>query len=451
MDVGTLSKEGLASRAEGGLSFMQRDVVDEFMVFPEDGNKENDVTHIEEELRKLSSAIVPIRDGKELVFWAASLTENQAEKAREIEKVKNVQESTSAIVENEEMQERDLPRRKLPSPSDLSDVRKRDLDYVAQKDAVPELVAISQPRTEPDISQLKNKYVYDSRAGENSFVYHLELGVAYKNTQEFTKVIPILTPVASVKKMAPFDDESLNSHATCVADKAVGTKFGAAKKATLVVVKMAGVLKSDILQAVIAVINDLRANPERRKKSVVTLSLYWPVTTGSGAITTWERDLRRKIKEIIDMDVPFVNAAGNFGSQLGRHAIDTVPGVFEETDVPIINVGNADANGIIRPNSQGGAHLWMYATGDVTCYSKAGAVTTKDGTSFAAPLVAGEIANLLSREHVPFDTSDGKLVNSLREYLRSEGSWERTAPDGTKARMLWNGATEKDIQKAKAA
>ncbi|CAJ2503214.1 Uu.00g106080.m01.CDS01 [Anthostomella pinea] len=154
------------------------------------------------------------------------------------------------------------------------------------------------------------------------------------------------------------------------------------------------------------------------------------------------------------MDVPFVAAAGNHALKEGRHNIDVVPQVLEGTNLPIINAGNADANGIIMPGSQRGDHLWLYATGkDISCYSKDGSILEKEsGTSFSTPLVAGEIANLLSRREVPFDTSDGKLVNSLREYLRSnKGSWERTAPDGTKARMLWNGATEKYIQKAKAA
>lgn len=59
-------------------------------------------------------------------------------------------------------------------------------------------------------------------------------------------------------------------------------------------------------------------------------------------------------------------------------------------------------------------------------------------------MVAGEIANLLSYETVPFDTSDGNLVRNLIAYLQSdEGSWERFPG----IRVLWNGVEEGDNPK----
>lgn len=64
----------------------------------------------------------------------------------------------------------------------------------------------------------------------------------------------------------------------------------------------------------------------------------------------------------------------------------------------------------------------------------------------AAPLVAGEIANLLSYDTVPFDTSDGKLVRSVRDYLVNSpaAGWPRKPTD---VRVLWNGVTEADNPK----
>lgn len=65
-------------------------------------------------------------------------------------------------------------------------------------------------------------------------------------------------------------------------------------------------------------------------------------------------------------------------------------------------------------------------------------------TYSATPLVAGEIANLLSYETVPFDTSDGNLVRNLKAYLQSDkGGWERVPG----IRVIWNGVTEENIAK----
>jgi hypothetical protein len=67
--------------------------------------------------------------------------------------------------------------------------------------------------------------------------------------------------------------------------------------------------------------------------------------------------------------------------------------------------------------------------------------TNKGGTSFATTIVAGEAADLLSYEIVPFDTSDGNLVKNLRDYLQTNAaSWARTP----NIRVIWNGVTEKD-------
>ncbi|KAF5638003.1 hypothetical protein F52700_4706 [Fusarium sp. NRRL 52700] len=81
--------------------------------------------------------------------------------------------------------------------------------------------------------------------------------------------------------------------------------------------------------------------------------------------------------------------------------------------------------------SKGGPHVTLHAVGDpIECLPR----DSKDpfeqtGTACdykAASKVAGEIANLLSYENVPFDTSDRNLVKNLKAYLQSAAaSWER--------------------------
>lgn len=55
-------------------------------------------------------------------------------------------------------------------------------------------------------------------------------------------------------------------------------------------------------------------------------------------------------------------------------------------------------------------------------------------------MVAGEIANLLSYDKVPIDTSDGQVVKNMRDYLETSDTagWVRTV----NLRVLWNGVTE---------
>jgi hypothetical protein len=134
---------------------------------------------------------------------------------------------------------------------------------------------------------------------------------------------------------------------------------------------------------------------------------------------------------------------------------------MEGPDLPLIVVGSVDSTGNRSEFSKGGPHVTLHAVGDpIECLPR----DSKDpveraGTSYgmpiditksflkltqastAAPQVAGEIANLLSYEKVPFDTSDGNLVKNLKTYLQSDAaSWERYPG----IRVLWNGVREEN-------
>lgn len=74
---------------------------------------------------------------------------------------------------------------------------------------------------------------------------------------------------------------------------------------------------------------------------------------------------------------------------------------------------------------------------------------TDSGFSSAAPIAAGEVANLLSRNDpsLPFNKpglSDREFVTKLRDYVRDEAS--RISPSGTK--VLNNGVTKESYEKA---
>ncbi|KPM39889.1 hypothetical protein AK830_g6661 [Neonectria ditissima] len=163
--------------------------------------------------------------------------------------------------------------------------------------------------------------------------------------------------------------------------------------------------------------DDIDANPERRKKSVVTMSL----TLGD----EWEDDLISSVtvqlQDLFARDVPFVCISGNSDEGFEGEEVDEYPALLEGPDLPIIVVGSVNLRGERSETSKGGPHVTIHAPRQW--------------------LVAGEIANLLSYETVPFDTSDGVLVENLKAYLQSDqGSWERAQG----VRVLWNGVTEVD-------
>ncbi|KAG4255894.1 hypothetical protein FPRO04_11513 [Fusarium proliferatum] len=284
-----------------------------------------------------------VSDGK-LSKWTADLSNEQVAQVKAIHGVKGV---------------RPVPRGRrcrlgIKSTQSLESQAQQEILYETQSGAPTELVSISQPSTIPQLRDLKN-YVHESHSGGQSFLYYVETGVAFKaQREEFRNVASqhLLTDIAMENGDKPWfddddegeDDEDMHSHGTCGAGKALGTRFGVSKKATLIVVRMHEVTSEEFQAALELILADLEDHPE----------LGDPIEC------------------------------------LPRDSKDPVE---------------------------------------------------RAGTSYAAPQVAGEIANLLSYEKVPFDTSDGNLVKNLKTYLQSDAaSWERYPG----IRVLWNGVREEN-------
>lgn len=290
-----------------------------------------------------------------------------------------------------------------PAPSKKKKKKERDLSYNKRDTALvlqdpattpPDLAFVS---TAPEISPADGShYVYHQAAGEDINVYVVDTGAQTENS-EFTSGVIKRWLYAYDCPPAEIDDYP-GGHGTCSASKVAGVNFGVAKKASLIIVRLK-MNASSMLSGYVKVLNDLR----RRKKAGERIQGYNIVTTSVNAVigpgSEWKTTLTTMtslISAIINLyGVVFVCAAGNRGPEdLGKNV---VPASLSQK-LPIITVGSVDpATGVRRPSSPGGPLITIYAPGLVKCASPTtpgGRV--KDGTSYAAPMVAGLAAYYFS-------------------------------------------------------
>lgn len=258
------------------------------------------------------------------------------------------------------------------------------------------------------------------------------------------------TDEAKIRNLQPFMDLGLvpdsPSHSTCTASKAVSKTYGAAKQAKLIVVQMPFLDGFQINDALRKIMADVSSKPDRQRRSVVTMSLGKPFDPNNQFQVT----LKSLIQDLMDMDIPMFVPAGNNAAISPK--VDDAPAIWASNDYPLLSIGSTNFAGERSSISQVGDQVFLYAPGeDITGVPRNShsPSTGNLGTSFACPLVAGQVANLLSYDQVPFDTSNGHLVKNLRDYLKTDAaSWSRGKDaDGNDVRMIWNGVTEKDNPK----
>lgn len=117
-----------------------------------------------------------------------------------------------------------------------------------------------------------------------------------------------------------------------------------------------------------AVQQDLKAHPDRQHKSVVLTSrgTFPSYTPAEAKSNPWvQRTFGKTLKKLLDLGVPIVCASGNNTPKQPRAAvIDSLPMVLQADDMPIINVGAAQANGQRLAMSQDGPQVTIYAPGE---------------------------------------------------------------------------------------
>lgn len=222
----------------------------------------------------------------------------------------------------------------------------------------------------------KASYTYDSTAGEGVFAYVLDSGI-YLEHEEFQGRAVFGADTSGV--------DSQKQHGTLVAAIVNGATYGVAKKATVVDVQVLGDntgTTSGVIDGVAWTVNDIVAK-KRAGKAVINMSL-------SGASSEIMNDA---VQKAIDAGVPVVAAAGN----MNENAANWSPG----NNPNVITVAASNKNYQRWQHSNWGPACDIFAPGEEILSAWPTSSTgsrTADGTSEAAPHVAGVIAYLLALE-----------------------------------------------------
>jgi hypothetical protein len=152
----------------------------------------------------------------------------------------------------------------------------------------------------------------------------------------------------------------------------------------LVVVRLYLIHTDEFREALDLIIHDLDEHPERRKKSVVTMSLSIGQDWEDGLID----QIRGRLNALFDRDVPFVCNSGNIDPvENDSEEVNEYPALLEGPDFPLIVVGSVNSEGALSDFSQRGPHVTLHAVGeDILCLPKDSQTPMrKDGTSFGMP------------------------------------------------------------------
>ncbi|GIF62216.1 hypothetical protein Ais01nite_02510 [Asanoa ishikariensis] len=230
---------------------------------------------------------------------------------------------------------------------------------------------------------LNGAYSYPN-AGEGVTVYVLDTGLRITHT-EFDSGARARWGWDFVG-MDPISDDCGN-HGTHVAGTIAGTKYGVAKKATVVGVRVLDCGPNTLISKIAAGIDYVVQHAPR--PAVINMSIECKLPSGQSC--SWPT-LDSTVNSAIQAGIPVVFAAGNFNNDACKRGLAGIPNA--------IVVGGTESNDSRSGSSNWGACVDIYAPGEsiVSAGSASDtAVLSLNGTSMAAPHVTGAVALIMAR------------------------------------------------------
>ncbi|KAM5350432.1 hypothetical protein ACJ41O_006937 [Fusarium nematophilum] len=288
------------------------------------------------------------------------------------------------------------------SPSELTDIVNSDLvDYI-EKDSIVHATSVAagteqlQKRAyttqvnapwglarishNSGTSSFGTDYYYDTTAGTGVRVYVVDSGIRTTHTDFGGRAIWGANFISG----SPNTDEF--GHGTHVAGTIAGKRFGVAKSATVVAVKVLDETGSGATSGIILGLNWAVNNAKSRgaqKKSVVNLSL--------GSLYT--ASVNAAVKAATDAGLTVVVAAGNSNDDSSYYSPASAPSA--------ITVGAVEGSNTRTWFSNYGSLVDIFAPGDATIsayHTSDSATRYLAGTSMASPHVAGLAAYFIAKE-----------------------------------------------------
>lgn len=382
-----------------------------------------------------------------------------------------------------------------------SRVQKRALGDLDRRDDAPDhLQLLSEGKwhhNEP--SSQFDQYLYDPTNGKGQTIYIIDSGY-YEDAQDFQNTdereirgytVPNQITLSQITELGDRAPENLRDyrqsfHGTKVACVAAGKVRGVAPLANLVIVKfrngaknkfnpnapyiMQGVTYWAINDAWMFVLNDIAA--QRRNgntgKFIINMSYGW-----KESISDWDRRsvlVETLIQRAWIADAVVVVPTGNDGDDDQPRGLQhETPARMGTTANALITVGGVDASGFLWAKTtpdlgqgQGGsislyaqAYQLTLASGDPNAGAD-GTVSNQEGTSFAAPAVAGLAAYFFSLPSLSGEWHAGSIAQNMKDYLvaqawqRQDGAIDSAVPPRTpyvkpapgSLRVAWNRAPD---------
>ncbi|KAL8758120.1 MAG: hypothetical protein Q9184_004021 [Pyrenodesmia sp. 2 TL-2023] len=325
-------------------------------------------------------------------------------------------------------------------------------EYRVQHSPPEELRVISQPPGPEPIDRYHD-YVYRSDLQKPVFIYHAELGINANHIDFAGRQVEWLYTDRAKATGHESETESPSTrapgHSTCTASKAAGKIYGSSRLATLVVVKMPDLTPLSTGE-VFSTITDHILENGRRGQSIISVS--WgskaPVSIedhNRGVHWSHWRRVGRQVGELDALSI-ILFAAGNAALEMDslgrdRRDVDTAPAIYAArlAITKALAVSNVDNRGRLWRTSQSVLKpdvSWknLFAPGvQIKCAAHDSDlnVRIRTGTSFAAPLAAGVIADAMATNQIR--ETDG--VPDIATIITYAQGWKRDV--GGKS-VIWN-------------
>lgn len=258
-------------------------------------------------------------------------------------------------------------------------------------------------RIDQKLLPLSNSFDDKDQGGLNTYSYVVDTGIDATNVDFEGRVVAGFTAVVDGRGSA-----DCNGHGTHVAGTIAGKTYGAAKRSTLIPVRVLDCTGSGSYSTVITGLDWIAANHKTGDAAVINMSLGGPASS----------TLDGAVRNLIAKGINVVVAAGNSSADACNYSPARV--------LDALTVGATTNSDARASYSNFGSCLDLFAPGSSITSTWLGATGTQtiSGTSMASPHVAGVVARFISLNSTltPAQVAQSIRTSATRDLIQSSGS-----------------------------